>query len=913
LAEIEARRTAAAHVGAFTRIRQAGVSAFNSIGTTMTRLRYGAQLIATTFVVSFGLVAWQLSKLLGGFAEFEQRMRKATSVTKYTEDEFKAMSKEAETAAKKWGTPARDAADAFLFLGRAGLTSAQQLAAMPPIVAASKAMMEDLEETAEGTVNIMNAFNMSFDKTPHVVDMMTEAVNSSTMNLHEFLVSLSYAAKPAAAFNNTMQDVAAMIGIAANAGIRGSKAGTALRYTLTQLSSPTAAMKRSIRELHLRIYDTSGAMIPLVDILQQLQDKLAGAGEQTRNYTLKTLFGQRALSTMIALFEKGAVGIKAYSDQIAKAAGVTETTAQKQMAAMKSQLEKLRETWDALKRHIVQSFAPDIVRTIKIIISYVDDWTTAIDNNQKRVRSFAKEVVGFFIAFAKITAGAAAFALLARVLGGIVMILQAILSPLGVILVAILAVQTAWRTNFLKMRDIGEWVFRFLKDDALSFFSTLINGSFAAISYVINQIARLGQKWNIGGLAGNIKLATTFTPEGAGAAGYQTELKRLLGVNPADEAKRLLAADRKFYEDMKDLAMEAIPQEEYLKRLVQMVKNSQEAISTNTAQFTIQGIIDTTRPATKVLKDFFVTTGEAFADTFKMDIDFIINKFREMIPDELLRALRELQNLWRDVASGKTVGGAVMGLQMGYKAPAMRGTLHAPGLLSLDTDAWVRAHANLIGRIRILYKDFLDAYADDWDAALGKVTDGFKTQIDVIADMFQSIQTGWSDALDNLMKQGSSFIDFMDSFFQSILTGFRRMVAEMLSIQMFETVFGKGTQSRETTEAGAGLWGNIAKGFMYMIGMKKEWGGGITIPTTTSPSLGQPNGLDMEDLTSNWGGGTQKIAPPVAIHLHNESGMELSARQMKKPLFDGRQWIVNVVMEESTTNPRFREILAGGT
>ncbi len=918
LAEIAARQTATGQVSAFTRIKQAGVNAFNSIGTTMTRLRYGAQLIATTFVVSFGLMAWQLSKLLGGFAEFEQRMRKATSVTKYTEDEFRVMSAEAETAAKKWGTPARDAADAFLFLGRAGLTAQQQLAAMPSITAASKAMMEDLEETAEGTVNIMNAFNLSFDQTPKVVDMMTEAVNSSTMNLHEFLVSLSYAAKPAAAFNNTMQDTAAMIGIAANAGIRGSKAGTALRYALTQLSAPTSGMKRLMRELHLQIYDTSGAMIPFVDIMQQIQDKLVGATEQTRNYTLKTLFGQRALSTMIALFEKGAVGIREYSNQIARAAGVTETTAQKQMMAMKSQLEKLRETWEALKRHIVQSFAPDVTRAIKTIISHVDDWTTAIDNNQERVRNFAKEILGFFVQFAKITAGMAAFALLARVLGGIVMILQAILSPLGAIVIGIALAYTAWETNFLRMRDIGHTVFEFLKKDALGFFATVIDGMWKLAASTTNWWANAVGLINIKGLTANIVATINAVHIGDKVAeAAQREMYQIFthqGTIPLKQGvEEALRGSRTLYESAKGYwtkpGVKQIGDTTFLQELLAQAKWSQ----TPNVQETITDLWDASASLSKAYEEGWpefvakLKTGAgSVADVWKVNLDAITAMLKEMFPADWLSILDKLKALLGDIASGKEVGGQATGLQRKYKEPLLR-SLYTPGLLELDLDAWVRAHADLIGRVRILYKDFLDAYTDDWNAAIGAVTDTFKTQIGVMSDMFQFIQTGWSDALDDLMKQGSSFIDFMDSFFQTILAGFRQMVAEMLSISMFEAIFGKGTgRKRETPEVSI-PWGAIWSGIKYLATGKFETPG-ITVP---SGENSYSPGLDYDDVSS-WRDDSQKIAPKIAFVVQNNTGVNVTAKAAAPPVYDGKQWVLNVVMEESLTNPRFGEIIRGG-
>ncbi len=58
-----------------------------------------------------------------------------------------------------------------------------------------------------------------------------------------------------------------------NAGIKGEKAGTALRTMFTNLSSPTRAMGNEMERLGISITDSNGKMIPMRKLLDQLREK----------------------------------------------------------------------------------------------------------------------------------------------------------------------------------------------------------------------------------------------------------------------------------------------------------------------------------------------------------------------------------------------------------------------------------------------------------------------------------------------------------------------------------------------------------------------------------------------------------------------------------------------------------------
>ncbi|MFW5420854.1 phage tail tape measure protein [Nocardiopsis sp. CNT-189] len=73
------------------------------------------------------------------------------------------------------------------------------------------------------------------------------------------------------------RETSAAIGLLGNAGIQGSEAGTALRGSIARLLSPTAEVTSKLAELGVSVTDSKGQLLPLVDIIGQLE----GAGAST--------------------------------------------------------------------------------------------------------------------------------------------------------------------------------------------------------------------------------------------------------------------------------------------------------------------------------------------------------------------------------------------------------------------------------------------------------------------------------------------------------------------------------------------------------------------------------------------------------------------------------------------------------
>src|SRR5690606_22343993 len=96
-------------------------------------------------------------------------------------------------------------------------------------------------------------------------------------------------------------DAALALGLMANAGIKGSQAGTTLRAAITRMVNATGEAAAIIDELGLKLTDAQGNMIPFQQIMDQLRQTFSNLTSEQQAQYAATIFGQEAMSGMLAI------------------------------------------------------------------------------------------------------------------------------------------------------------------------------------------------------------------------------------------------------------------------------------------------------------------------------------------------------------------------------------------------------------------------------------------------------------------------------------------------------------------------------------------------------------------------------------------------------------------------------------
>lgn len=312
-------------------------------------------------------------RALGNFNEALADVRAKTNASR---KEIDSLAMSMRTAAKATKFTATQTAEAGTFLAQAGLNVREINDALRPTLDLAAATKTSVQNTADFMTNIMKGMGMTTDELGRAADVLAVTTANSNTNLTDLATAMGYAAPSARAMGMSIEETSSLIGMMANAGIKGSTAGTALRQSFVQLANQgnvteaalgaaTGTMTRqqkALQKLGVHTMDTEGNMRNLVDILTDL--KSAGADE----IDMVKIFGARAGSSMMQFMNEGLEGAAELQEKLAGAADAAERMAAIQLDSlngdvllMKSQFEELQMIFS---QQGLQQFARNSVQSL---------------------------------------------------------------------------------------------------------------------------------------------------------------------------------------------------------------------------------------------------------------------------------------------------------------------------------------------------------------------------------------------------------------------------------------------------------------------------------------------------------------------------------------------------------------------
>jgi TP901 family phage tail tape measure protein len=354
-AKDEASRTLKGVGGDLRHVGDESESTSNKFAALSSMVKTGAVALALA-VGTAGTAAVKAS------ADLEQNLNVLAQVSGATNGQMKEMSRLSNDLGSDLtlpGVSAADAASAMTELAKAGLSVNDTMAASRGVLALAKAGQLDTAQAAEITSNALLAFRLEGKEASRVADLLAAAANASSSDVHGMGLSLSQVSALAAQTKRPIEDVVAQIGLLANAGIKGSDAGTSLKTMLLMLSNPTKEAAELMAGLNIQIYDQSGAMRATRDIIGQFNGALSKMTDQQKDTTLATIFGSDAVRAASILVNGGT---EAY-DKMTKA--VTKTGAAQELAAayskgFKGSLDGLKSTVETIGTEIGARFLPGL-------------------------------------------------------------------------------------------------------------------------------------------------------------------------------------------------------------------------------------------------------------------------------------------------------------------------------------------------------------------------------------------------------------------------------------------------------------------------------------------------------------------------------------------------------------------------
>lgn len=416
-------------------------------------------------------------------ADFDSAMSQVAAVSGATGKDFDALRNKAREMGAKTKFSATEAAEAMNYMAMAGWKTEDMLSGIEGIMNLAAASGEDLATTSDIVTDALTAFGLSAKDSGHFADILAAASSNANTNVSMMGETFKYCAPIAGALGFSAEDTAEAIGLMANAGIKSSQAGTALRTIMNNLAGDVKISGKAIGDVTIATTNADGSMRDLSDILADCRSAFGNLTESEKAQAAESLVGKNAMSGFLALMNAGEGDIEKLSSAIDNCDGSAEKMAMTmqdnlagQLTILKSQLQELAISFGDILMPAIRSIVSKLqgfvdklngmdegtkrtIATIALLVASIGPLLiimgTAISKIGVAMQGFVKLANGISKLKVAVQGGAGVLGKLGAALGGIS---APVLAVVAVIAVLVAAFVHLWKTNE-GFRDaiIGTW------------------------------------------------------------------------------------------------------------------------------------------------------------------------------------------------------------------------------------------------------------------------------------------------------------------------------------------------------------------------------------------------------------------------------------------------------------------------
>ena len=312
-------------------------------------------LAANIIQRGFAKISEGIGSVTGEFLDFDQAVISASAKFKglnlATQEGQKVLLDLKETARGVGAVTqfsAGQAAQGLDFLAMAGFNAQQAMAALPGVVDLATVANVDLGRATDIASDSLGAFGlMTKDATQlqknftRINDVMALTMSRTNTNMEDMFEAVKKGAPDFTKAGQSLESFSALLGVMANAGKKGSEAGTTLRNIMLRLADPTKEARKAIKTIGIETSDASGNFRDIVDILADIEKGTKGMGEVQKTAALSTIFGARAVGGINILLTEGSKKIRDFRSELEGSAGASKKMADIMRTSLTNRLKSL--------------------------------------------------------------------------------------------------------------------------------------------------------------------------------------------------------------------------------------------------------------------------------------------------------------------------------------------------------------------------------------------------------------------------------------------------------------------------------------------------------------------------------------------------------------------------------------------
>lgn len=261
---------------------------------------------AASAMGGLGLAAAPATAAFGyGFkqaADFEKQMSAVGAVSQATAEDMARLEREAKKQGATTSFSATEAGEGMEFLARAGFTVDQQIAALGPTLNAAAADGIGLAQSADIISNTLKGMGLEASQAARAADVLALASAKTNTNMSELGEAMRYASPQAKTLGIDLETTTAVLGAAADAGLKGSIGGTSFTQALIKLAKPSREGAELLDQFNIKMTKTASGGLDMVDVFKQIHARVSAIPDvMERARVTEELFGVRGMKAFTAV------------------------------------------------------------------------------------------------------------------------------------------------------------------------------------------------------------------------------------------------------------------------------------------------------------------------------------------------------------------------------------------------------------------------------------------------------------------------------------------------------------------------------------------------------------------------------------------------------------------------------------
>lgn len=328
-----------------------------------------------------------------------------------TTDEYKVLSIAAQHYGATTKYTAAQAAEALNYLALAGYSVKESIADLPAVLNLAQAGGMALGQTSDMLTDSMSALGLiTSDMTEDMkaeamvtfVDQLARASQKANADIENIGNAILKVGSSAKGLSRGTAELNTMVGVLADAGIKGEEGGTHIRNILKTLKENASVFK----EMGVDVYDLNGNLNYLPDIIKQFGDSMSNLTNEQKDAKILDIFNSTDLASINTLLGTTSERYEELYNEIANSAGACADMATIMNDNLNGAIASCTSAWEGFSAALYTALSADMQGVVENVAGILQELKNGIDDedgvfNEAKVEEYVEHVNNFIANFSE--------------------------------------------------------------------------------------------------------------------------------------------------------------------------------------------------------------------------------------------------------------------------------------------------------------------------------------------------------------------------------------------------------------------------------------------------------------------------------------------------------------------------------